>query len=125
MNPDRGGVNNSASWNVINTPKALLPRYVIPQNFMILFASNNKDEASCFYMYAKTKLYRFLVLQGLFGVSLASAETYRFVPNQNYSLNSDIDWSQSIADIDKQLYKKYNLSDEEIAYIEKTIKPME
>lgn len=41
------------------------------------------------------------------------------------SCNSDIDWSKSIADIDHQLYKKYGLSQEEIDYIEKTIKPME
>ena len=39
--------------------------------------------------------------------------------------NSDIDWSQPIPEIDKQLYKKYGLSEEEIAFIEKMIKPME
>ena len=44
---------------------------------------------------------------------------------QDFSSQSDIDWNQSISDIDKQLYKKYNLSEAEIAYIEKTIKPME
>ena len=36
-----------------------------------------------------------------------------------------IDWSQSVADIDRQLYKKYGLSADEIAFIEKMIKPME
>ena len=125
MNPDRGGVNNSSSWNVINVPKALSPRYVIPQNFMILFASSDKMAASKFYRYCKTKLFRFLALQGMSGASMASKETWRFVPQQDFSSSSDIDWSQSISDIDKQLYKKYNLSDEEIAYIEKTIKPMQ
>ncbi|WP_281054622.1 hypothetical protein [Treponema saccharophilum] len=39
--------------------------------------------------------------------------------------NSDIDWSKSIPEIDKQLYRKYGLSEEEIAFIEKMIKPME
>ena len=125
MNPDRGGVNNSSSWNVINVPKALSPRYVITKNFMILFASSDKMVASKFYRYSKTKLFRFLALQGMSGASMASKETWRFVPQQDFSSSSDIDWSQSISDIDKQLYKKYNLSDEEIAYIEKTIKPME
>ena len=37
----------------------------------------------------------------------------------------DIDRSKSVAEIDKQLYAKYGLSDEEIAFIEKMIKPME
>jgi hypothetical protein len=52
---------------------------------------------------------------------------YRFsaVPLQDFTSNSDLDWSQPISDIEQQLYKKYNLTDEEIAYIEKTIKPME
>lgn len=37
----------------------------------------------------------------------------------------NFDWSQSISDIDRQLYAKYGLSDNEIAFIEKMIKPME
>lgn len=51
-------------------------------------------------------------------------DTYKFVPMQNFSLSSDIDWSQSVADIDRQLYAKYGLTDEEIAFIESMIKPM-
>ena len=47
-----------------------------------------------------------------------------FVPLQDFTGNSDIDWSKPIPDIDKQLYKKYNLNEEEIAFIEKIIKPM-
>ena len=46
-------------------------------------------------------------------------------PLRDFISTSDIDWSQSIADIDRQLYAKYGLSDEEIAFIEKMIKPME
>ena len=44
---------------------------------------------------------------------------------QNFTFTSDIDWSQSIADIDKKLYKKYNLTDAEISYIEGTVKSMD
>jgi len=36
----------------------------------------------------------------------------------------DIDWSHSVADIDRQLYAKYGLSDEEVAFIEGMIKGM-
>jgi len=39
--------------------------------------------------------------------------------------NSDIDWSKPISESDEQLYKKYGLSEEAIAFIEKMIKPME
>ena len=51
--------------------------------------------------------------------------TWRMIPMQDFSSSSDIDWSTSIANIDKQLYKKYNLSDEEINFIETKVKEME
>lgn len=43
---------------------------------------------------------------------------------QDFTADSDIDWSKSVEEIDAQLYAKYNLSDEEIAFIESMIKPM-
>lgn len=43
---------------------------------------------------------------------------------QDFSNNGDIDWSVSTDMIDRQLYKKYGLSDEEIEFIESKIKPM-
>lgn len=52
-------------------------------------------------------------------------KAYSFVPLQDFTEKSDIDWSKSVAEIDRQLYKKYNLSDEEITFIESMIKPME
>ena len=51
--------------------------------------------------------------------------TWANVPLQDFTSASDIDWTQTIPDIDKQLYKKYNLSPEEIAFIESKIKAME
>lgn len=52
------------------------------------------------------------------------AQVYQLVPLQDFTDKSDIDWSQSVADIDRQLYRKYNLTDDEIAFIESMIKPM-
>ena len=49
------------------------------------------------------------------------AKNYSF----DFTLQFHFDWSQSIADIDRQLYAKYGLSDDEIAFTEKMIKPME
>ena len=46
------------------------------------------------------------------------------IPLQNFTNSSNIDWSASIVNIDKQLYKKYNLSDEEINFIETKVKEM-
>lgn len=64
-------------------------------------------------------------------ISLAKAnqngtrQTYKFVPTQDFTKNFDINWDKSIFEIDKQLYKKYNLDDNEIKFIEEKIKPME
>ena len=44
---------------------------------------------------------------------------------QNFTANSDIDWSKSVAEIDRQLYAKYGLSEDEVAFVEKMIKEME
>lgn len=52
-------------------------------------------------------------------------DKWKYVPIQDFTSSSDIDWSQSIADIDKQLYKKYNLTPEEIDFIETHVKEME
>ena len=54
----------------------------------------------------------------------ATSKTYKFVPLQDFTKKSDIDWNQSIEDLDSQLYKKYNLTSEEIEFIESMIKPM-
>lgn len=49
---------------------------------------------------------------------------WNWVPLQDFTANSDIDWSKSIHEIDLQLYKKYGLNQEEIDFIEKNVKEM-
>ncbi len=51
--------------------------------------------------------------------------TWSYVPLQDFTSNSDIDWSKSIPEIDQQLYKKYGLSAEEIEFVETHVKEME
>ena len=52
-------------------------------------------------------------------------ETWINVPLQDFTVDSDIDWSQSIEDIDRQLYRKYGLSQEEIEFIESKVRAMD
>ena len=54
-----------------------------------------------------------------------SQDVFRFIPLQDFTSNSDIDWSRSIGEIDAQLYEKYGLERNEIDFIERMIKPME
>ena len=54
-----------------------------------------------------------------------SAPNWAYIPLQDFTPNSDIDWSKSISEIDQQLYKKYGLTPDEIKFIETHVKEME
>ena len=49
---------------------------------------------------------------------------WKMIPQQDFTDSSDIDWSKSIPEIDKQLYAKYGLDEKEIAFIESHVKEM-
>ena len=73
----------------------------------------SEEEAKNFIIYLKTKFFRSLVLSIKISQH-APSKTYRFVPMQDFTKP----WT------DAELYKKYSLTDEEIAFIESMIKPM-
>lgn len=102
------------------------PKSVCTETYIVI-GSNlnlNEQEAINITTYLKTKFLRFMLSLAK-NSQHATAKTYRFVPIQNFTNESDIDWSKSISEIDKQLYVKYGLSVDEIAFIEEKIKPME
>ena len=102
------------------------PQSICTETYLVVGADLDLSETSAnnLSIYLKTKFARYL--HGVAKISQhGTAKTYRFVPLQDFTEHSDIDWSKSIAEIDQQLYRKYNLSDDEIAFIEKMIKPME
>ncbi|MBP5620848.1 MAG: hypothetical protein J6X44_02405 [Thermoguttaceae bacterium] len=55
---------------------------------------------------------------------MTNKDVWLYVPLQDFTSNSDVDWTKSIAEIDQQLYKKYGLSQEEIDFIETHVKEM-
>lgn len=57
--------------------------------------------------------------------NINAKETWSNIPLQDFTNKSDIDWSKPVNEIDKQLYKKYKLTQDEVDFIEKTVKPME
>ena len=116
LNPDRAGVNNQKDGlsNVITKPVVLASREVVTETYIIIGCFDKKDEAENFAKYAKTKFARFLVFLTLSSMHITQVN-YQFVP--------ELDFSKLWTDDD--LYKKYDLSPEEIAYIDKLIKPME
>lgn len=81
------------------------------------------EEAENLQKYIKTKFLRFLV--SLVKSSQNTTQiVYRFVPMQDFTEKSDIDWSKSINEIDEQLFDKYGLSIEEKEHIKTAIKEM-
>lgn len=115
---------SSKPGKVLGTVAVLEPGDVCTFSYFIAGLFKDMEQALNLSIYLQTKFTRFLVFITTASIN-TSKKNYALVPLQNFSSQSDIDWTQSISDIDKQLYKKYNLSEAEIAYIEKTIKPME
>lgn len=94
------------------------------QTFISFGAFDNREEAENLLKYIKTKFARTML--GTLKITQSNKkDTWRNVPLQNFTNNSDIDWSQSIAQIDQQLYRKYGLSEKEIAFIEEKVREME
>ncbi len=74
--------------------------------------------------YVKSKFTRSLL--GILKITQDNnRETWKYVPLQDFTQNSDIDWTKTIPEIDQQLYKKYGLSEEEINFIETKVKEMD
>lgn len=84
----------------------------------------NQQEAENCMKYIKTKFAR-AMLGTLKITQHNEKETWLNIPLQDFTANSDIDWSKPIAAIDRPLYKKYNLDATEIAFIEKNVRAME
>ena len=93
------------------------------QTFISIGFFETEFEATALLKYIKGKFAR-AILGTLKITQHNKRETWANVPLQDFTPASDIDWSVSVAEIDRQLYKKYNLSEEEIAFIETNVKEM-
>ena len=101
------------------------PNEICTESYIMIGANLglNEESAENFIKYLKTKFTRYL--HSLAKASQdATAKTFRFVPLQNFTNSSDIDWTKSVEEIDEQLFNKYNLSNEEKEHIKNTIKDM-
>ncbi len=73
--------------------------------------------------YVATKFVRAL-LGGMKSTHHLTPETWKFVPQQDFSDQSDIDWSLSIDEINSLLYDKYHLSEKERAFVDEKVQAM-
>lgn len=115
---------SGAIGEVLSTPMVGEPMVGCTTTFLNIGKFETQFEAESCLKYIKTKFARTML--GTLKVTQDNPrETWLNVPLQDFTANSDIDWSKSISEIDKQLYKKYNLNAEEIAFIESKVKSME
>ncbi len=101
------------------------PNTICTETYLVLGGDYNLTKIECINLqkYTKTKFLRFL--HSISKCSQhATAKTYKFIPLQDFSEKSDIDWSNEIENIDIQLFEKYGLTDEEKNHILKSIKVM-
>ena len=119
-----GAIGEVLSTPLVGEPLVGEPLVGHTQTFISFGAFDNREEAENLLKYIKTKFARTML--GTLKITQSNKkDTWRNVPLQNFTNNSDIDWSRSIAQIDQQLYKKYDLSEKEIAFIEEKVRAME
>lgn len=120
--PESNG--SGAIGEVMSTPLTGEPLTGCTGSFIQFGSFDNKREAQNCMKYLKTKFCRAML--GTLKVTQHNPKrVWKNVPLQGFTTNSDIDWSQSIASIDQQLYTKYKLNEKEITFIETHVKAME
>jgi site-specific DNA-methyltransferase (adenine-specific) len=107
--PDKDGM-----MRVLSVVQKLPPNSVCTESYLVAGSFNTEAEADNLICYLQTKFVRFLLMQMLASMNM-SKTTYSFVPTQDFSKP----WT------DKELYEKYGLTEDEITFIESTIKPMD
>ena len=104
----------SGDYQIISSLQVLKPNDVCTETYLVLSAFDDFNVAKNLAYYIATKFCRFLMLQALTSIHITK-DSFQFVPLQDFSEP----WT------DEKLYKKYDLTEEEIAFIESMIRPME
>ena len=107
----------------LSTPVIGHPMVAFTRSFIGIGAFNNLLESENCLKYVKTKFCR--VMLGVLKITqMNNKDVWQYVPLQDFTSNSDIDWSKSIAEIDEQLFEKYELDEQERNFIRTKIKEM-
>lgn len=105
---------SDGKFKILSSLKVLLPKQVCTDSYLIVGNFKSKREAEHLLMYLKGKFARFLLLQAVTSINL-SKEKFVFVPAQDFTQ----EWT------DEKLYKKYQLTKDEVTFIESMIRPIE
>lgn len=114
---------SGALGEVISTPLIGQPLIGHTETFMSIGSFDSKEKVEALLKYVKSKFARTLL--GILKTTQHNPpEKWKFIPLQDFTSSSDIDWSKSIPEIDQQLYAKYGLNQEEIDFVESHVKEM-
>ena len=117
-------IGSGAFGEVLSTPLVAPPRVGATETFLSIGGFDTREEAEACLKYIKTKFARAML--GILKITQAATrDKWAKVPLQDFTSNSDIDWTQSIIEIDQYLYHKYGLTEEEIKFIESKVKDIE
>lgn len=108
------GAGEGFPHQILNKPFVGEPNTCCTQTYLSIGGLSSREECLNVISYIKTKFFRFMVLMKK-NTQDAMRGVYEFVPIQDFSKS----WT------DEELYQKYGLNEEEIAFIEKMIRPME
>lgn len=118
-----GQTDKEGRKKILSSLDMLLPNEICTETYMVIDAFDTQEEAEHLHSYLRTRFARFLIAQ-LAATQHLSKDKFSYVPLQDFTSQSDIDWSEPIGCIDQQLYRKYSLTPDEITFIEKSIKTM-
>jgi len=119
-----GQIGKPIPARIIGRPIVMEPGVGCTETYITIGATDSKSEAEAIEKYVKSKFVRTMI--GVLKVTQNYAKpTWKYVPLQDFTTTSDIDWTKSIPEIDQQLYTKYGLDESEIQFIETHIKEME
>lgn len=120
-----GEPSKDGKFRVIpSSMKVIGPNEVCTHSYFLIGSAKDRNIAEHICKYMKTKFVRFLMLMAMSGFGL-SKNVLIFVPNQDFCEDSDVDWSDEISEINSYLYQKYELTQDNIEFIENNVKEME
>ncbi len=114
---------NGTFGESLSTPIVAKPLVGYTQSFIGIGSVKTESEAEAILKYIMTRFVRAL-LGILKGTQDNPPERWKYVPLQDFTPSSDIDWSKSIAEIDEQLFDKYGLDEQEKNFIRTKVKEM-
>ena len=112
-----------AFGEVLTLPEISEPGVGATESFVSIGLFDTAEECDNLLKYIKSRFMRAML--GVVKITQdLTPSKWKYVPLQDFTAHSDIDWSKSVAEIDRQLYRKYDLTADEIEFIEAHVKEM-